>query len=75
MAKYKGKYVGTVLAEDVGRWFDTIVRFEMPYGSGWGIVQPIDIRKEIYLVEGLYFIENTDQMLARLADTNPTAGI
>jgi hypothetical protein len=70
MAKYKGKYIGTVLAKDVGRWFDHIKRFEMPYGFGWGIVQPIDVGKEIYLVQDMYSIENTDQMLARLADAN-----
>ena len=75
MAKYKGCYMGTVQARDVGKPFFFIKRFDLPVGLGWGKVMPIDVGKEIYMHNRQISIENTDQMLARLADSNSvTAG-
>ena len=67
MAKYKGKYKGTVKARDVGRSFGSIIRLHLPQGLGWGKIQPIDVGKKIYCCKGQHYIENTDQMLARLS--------
>jgi len=74
MAKYKGKYIATIKAEDVGWLFRSIPKVNVPLGYGWGMVRPVDVGKDIYVHNGRWSIENTDQMLARLADS-ATAGL
>ena len=70
MAKYKGKYKGTIKAKDVGKQFTWVGRFRLPVGIGWGKVMPADVGKQIWVCKRQYYIENEEQMLGRLSDLN-----
>jgi hypothetical protein len=62
MKKYKGKYLTTVYAYHVGLNFSTF----FTWLEEWGEVQVADVGKQIYQVESVIAIENTEQMISRL---------
>lgn len=73
MTKYLGTYIGTVQARDIGTPFIFVKRFSIPVCLGWGKVMPVDVGKELYIYSsGHIAIENTEQMLIRLSDSNST---
>jgi len=64
MAKYKGKYIGTVKTNDVGRMFRTV--FPIRPSQCLGKVMLCDVGKQVYNDKGIICIENTEQMTSRL---------
>jgi len=64
MAKYKGKYIGTVKTNDVGRLFRTV--FPIKPSQCLGKIMFCDVGKQLYKDRDNIGIENTEQMTSRL---------
>jgi hypothetical protein len=62
---YKGKYIHTVTSQDLGKG-------QYSYNgifASLGHVLPSDVGKQIWQVNGIYYVENDAQVLKRLALT------
>lgn len=62
------KHVYTIKAEDVYKPFLRVREMTIPVTNLLGRILPRDIGKKIYLVDGVYQVENDEQLTARQAE-------
>lgn len=64
---YKGRYIHTVTSQDIGKRHYQGIAGHPALFEPLGRVLPCDVGKQIWLVNGIYYVENDTQVLKRLA--------